>query len=521
MTKDPTTGFDVRYLIRGLKHLDRQALEVLVLTLIKYWIKVIDFVFSIVFEWTIEGGPVSSAMKSEESYKASAQVSRKSSQDKGDVAKLHWQVVDVWARAAYAKFSLITLDNFIYSHNHYTDPKVVLVQDNITLMGCSKTHVWFAVTDPKRDVTNMTHSPFLCVGQFEQAKQLIIMPISSLIRCVLVITQIEPLTIVHWPRFKTWQGVGWPLRECDSGLPVFYWSMWLNTFGTNVQQVWQWIILTLLDSMSLLFDRVRSCQAISICLALTFAHRYYILGGLSMRKYKDLLQALHRVLLKPKVNAPQPEVVFIKYQHFDISFQGMLKSMFPRFKFLFLCRAIEPCVSSYATAYQRMASFNFHSNKFVAYTLANFPLLYNHGDWRDFMNKMLRVAGPDNIHIWVAARFVAVIEVALSHRKVFDHVLLFEDLVKDPRKALKEIFDVVNVDHQNLEPALAAMDTDSQQGLLGVRWVSNTWPSPIKLPHSHTQRSEKVDIVTDDEARYGRLFGGIAIFSSTSRLDCW
>ena len=78
--------------------------------------------------------------------------------------------------------SNLQLESFLYRHVEYVDPEYVLKHDNIILMGCSPTHVWFSVTDPKKPEENLYKNvdiPFLFVGQILFSRQLIIMPHST------------------------------------------------------------------------------------------------------------------------------------------------------------------------------------------------------------------------------------------------------------------------------------------------------------------------------------------------------
>ena len=81
-------------------------------------------------------------------------------------------------RGAYSIAMNHQLEHFLYYHNEYVDPRYVLQHDNIIIMGCSPTHVWFSVTDPNKPQENLLinrNSPFLYVGQLLFSQKLIIM----------------------------------------------------------------------------------------------------------------------------------------------------------------------------------------------------------------------------------------------------------------------------------------------------------------------------------------------------------
>lgn len=68
-------------------------------------------------------------------------------------------------RGAYTAAATHQLDNFLYTHKAYVNPNYVLTNDNITLHGCTPTHVFFCVTSPVVDLYQCVNHPFMFISQ--------------------------------------------------------------------------------------------------------------------------------------------------------------------------------------------------------------------------------------------------------------------------------------------------------------------------------------------------------------------
>ena len=67
---------------------------------------------------------------------------------------------------------------FVYTHQKFVDPEYVL-QDHVTLYYVTSSEAIFVETDPGIDVTKSSTNCFLRAAQYEHAKRLIILPMSS------------------------------------------------------------------------------------------------------------------------------------------------------------------------------------------------------------------------------------------------------------------------------------------------------------------------------------------------------
>ena len=59
-------------------------------------------------------------------------------------------------------------------------------------------------------------------------------------------------------------------------------------------------------------------------------------------------------------------------------------------------------------------------------------------------------------------------------KKRYVATILYEDLVKEPKKVIKDLFDSLGISKEFLELSLEALKTDSQQGLFGKKGSSKT-----------------------------------------------
>ena len=55
------------------------------------------------------------------------------------------------------------------------------------------------------------------------------------------------------------------------------------------------------------------------------------------------------------------------------------------------------------------------------------------------------------------------------HKEIYKHTILFEDVIQDPKKEIKRIFDLMKISHEHLPGALESLKEDSQRGTFGPR----------------------------------------------------
>ena len=55
------------------------------------------------------------------------------------------------------------------------------------------------------------------------------------------------------------------------------------------------------------------------------------------------------------------------------------------------------------------------------------------------------------------------------HKDIYQHTILFEDVIADPEREIKKIFDLMDIGHEHVPGALESLKEDSQRGTFGPR----------------------------------------------------
>ena len=89
------------------------------------------------------------------------------------------QLVTIKARGHQHIFLPCSLWNFIYKHEEFVSPEIVINDPQATLFIVTPTYAAFCVTPPEVNVNDVSKHPFTVAAQGTLAKQLIIMPTRS------------------------------------------------------------------------------------------------------------------------------------------------------------------------------------------------------------------------------------------------------------------------------------------------------------------------------------------------------
>ena len=55
------------------------------------------------------------------------------------------------------------------------------------------------------------------------------------------------------------------------------------------------------------------------------------------------------------------------------------------------------------------------------------------------------------------------------HKDFYKRAILFEDVIADPEKEIREIFNIMEIGHEHVPGALESLKEDSQRGTFGPR----------------------------------------------------
>ena len=109
---------------------------------LKQILTVLDLMLGFLFGWTIREGTKQQRMTSQD-YEHSA------------------HMVRVMARARYGSLIAPGEDNFLWRHDSYVNPRLILQKCNIFIFSLNTTHALFAVTDPNINIYNTAKYSFM------------------------------------------------------------------------------------------------------------------------------------------------------------------------------------------------------------------------------------------------------------------------------------------------------------------------------------------------------------------------
>ena len=89
------------------------------------------------------------------------------------------QLVTIKARGHQHPLLLCSLWNYIYKHEKFVSPDIVINDPQATLVIVTPTYAVFCITPPEVNVINVSKHPFTVAAQATLAKQLIIVPTQS------------------------------------------------------------------------------------------------------------------------------------------------------------------------------------------------------------------------------------------------------------------------------------------------------------------------------------------------------
>jgi len=74
----------------------------------------------------------------------------------------------------------------------------------------------------------------------------------------------------------------------------------------------------------------------------------------------------------------------------------------------------------------------------------------------------------DDFNLWTFM-YIAALMGYLDDPDVFDDLILYEDLLENPRREIGKMFKLLKIPDEHMESAMKALNVDSQQGYFGQR----------------------------------------------------
>lgn len=350
----------------------------------------------------------------------------------GNVKECHHQdyeksahLVNVWARASYFHFAVQHLRNFFYTHSAYLNPDWVLHKPNVTLQGVTYTHVFFCVTDPSVDVTDLSKFPFVTDAQWFNAKQLVVMP--------------------HWAFHRLAVQIGAPE---ENGKEVVFITNSARSGSTLLCQI---------------FAKLPDTMVMSEPWALAHAHACYGNGEINQTTYCQLLKDIFTVLCHTNHSrfvikgtllcSPQVELV---------------KKISPRIKQVFSTRHPRPSVVSF----YRLLSHPMHDLLTSRWYWDDFwtgrmPLPYNQDKYKDVKEDFLNPKFIKKVIEASSCAYASCLACCLDNKHSYARIVVYEDIVGDPAKETSRLFQSLGIPNGLVKNTLSAFQSHSQKHFFG------------------------------------------------------
>lgn len=231
------------------------------------------------------------------------------------------QVVKILARAQYEFSNIHGLDNFLYRHESYQKPEMVLEHSNIAFFGMRDDKAFFCWSDV--DPYDTERIPFFTHTMIFTAKKLLILSLDDLVSLA--------------------------NRIGDPSVPVAVFQMTGRSGSTLLCQM---------------FFEIPNTRVLSNAAGFTYAKYALNRGQLSMARFTELIAAMFRVYCKVEPGSGVKQIV-LKTNTWCSQEAVLIKQLFPQVKLAFSTRHPLSCIKSHL---QKLGK-------------RRFDHLYNHLPW--------------------------------------------------------------------------------------------------------------------------------------------
>ncbi len=333
------------------------------------------------------------------------------------------QIVSIIWRAKIASVRVTRITDFLYKHKEYVNPEYVLKHKNATLMAVEKDYALFAVSDPSVDVYDSQKFSFLFMADYEQAKELVIIPIKSFHRLA--------------------DELG------DPKVPVAMTAMTTRCGSTLLTQM---------------LNRVPGVRCMSEPWATVNVHELRSMGLVTPEESRQLLKSAIRLhcKLEPK---SEVKLVFLKMTAFNGPQFVDFGQLFPQFKFFFNTRHPVPSMKSLKTVVSTVTAdlymvLGIRWRELVKMNFCiSYDSKYNHVAER--YSRWMPNLPTDALGIMLYSFSILAY---FENKDLYDHVILYENLSSNPEEEVTKIFNILGLSHDHVPKALGALKKDSQNG---------------------------------------------------------
>jgi len=352
-------------------------------------------------------------------------------------AKLYEQsahIIRIYGRGTINLFGNHNETNFLYLHDKYVHPSYILEHDNVILMGVDEKRAYFCVSNEGVDPYHSSTGPFLWANTFIAAEKLLV------------------LDIDHFHRLAEHRG---------------------NPFVTDNLKI-TLIHMTARCGSTLLcqiLEKVPRVKVMSEPNVFSYICNLYLQGNISYVEYQRLLESTFRLQCKKAKNIDH---IVIKWAVVATPAIPFLKEKYPELNLIFNTRNIKETARSIGKVFDWVLPVSMRlsaaATMFFLDRYEHVPIHFDDIKWWKIYRSW-KLCTDEDIE---KAKFLfynwwGSIELYHKTKETYLMTILYEDLSKNPKSVINELFKILDISVDHLENAMEALKLDSQQGMFGKR----------------------------------------------------
>ena len=223
-----------------------------------------------------------------------------------------------------------------------------------------------------------------------------------------------------------------------------------------------------------MFESISNTRVISETFSFLFVWNMYLRGEISYVEYEHLLKSTFQIQCKKE---KQIQRIVMKHNMSATACLQTLKTLFPEIKLIFITRHPLPSLKSYDKLWSLLpisGTIAFLAN--VNDVLwKNYPIPCDDIEWWRRYRDLIQDGRTLDQRIAMVRVFFfnywCVVDQYIKNKKLYEKAILYEDLCKNPKEVISDVFSALNISLDNTPLALRALERDSQQGFFGKRGV--------------------------------------------------
>lgn len=223
-----------------------------------------------------------------------------------------------------------------------------------------------------------------------------------------------------------------------------------------------------------MFENIPKTRVISETFSFLFVWNMYLRGEISYVEYEELLKSTFQVQCKKEKKI---ERIVMKHNMSASACLHTLKELFPQIKLIFITRHPLPSLKSYDKLWTLLplsGTLAFLANVNGIYW-KNYPIPCNDLEWWNRYRDVIEEGTTLDQRIAMVRVFFfnywCVVDQYIKNKKFYENAILYEELCKNPKEVMSDVFSSLNISLDYTSLALRALEKDSQQGFFGKRGV--------------------------------------------------